>query len=152
MTAMVDVAFLLLTFFILTTTLATPQAMPLVIPPEGGTTNVAAEKVLTLILGKGDQIHYYDNLFEPDLRTTDYSADGLRQVVNAHLNKHANRCTETENLAGCWDPIIVIKPAEGSRYKNMVDALDEMRISSVPKYALYKVMPEDSLLLVDAGL
>jgi biopolymer transport protein ExbD len=156
MTAMVDVAFLLLTFFILTTTLATPQAMELNKPPktddDSNQKDVKESKVLTFILGADDAVHYYFGITEPEPKTTDFSAEGMRKVVNDHLNKFPNRCNLVDNAPGCWDPIIVIKPHKNSKYKNMVDALDEMRISRVPKYALDEVAAADSLLMVDNNL
>jgi biopolymer transport protein ExbD len=157
MTAMVDVAFLLLTFFILTTTLATPKAMEINKPPksddpEENQKDVAESKVLTLILGEKDKIYYYYGITEPEVKTTDFSASGVRKVINDHLNKFPNRCNLVDNATGCWDPIIVIKPNGTCKYKNMVDALDEMRISQVPKYALDEVREPDSLLLVDNNL
>jgi biopolymer transport protein ExbD len=157
MTAMVDVAFLLLTFFILTTTLATPKAMELNKPPksddpEENQKDVAESKVLTFILGADDKVHYYYGITEPTVKTTDFSATGMRKIVTDHMNKNPNRCNLVDNAPGCWDPIVVIKPNKSCKYKNMVDALDEMRISKVPKYALDEVRAPDSLLLVDNNL
>ena len=115
-------------------------------------TPVKQSKVLTLILGADDQVHYYTGMGDDAVLTTDYSASGLRQVVQLHLNKHPNRCQAKNYQSGCWDPIVVIKPHGSSRYANMVDALDEMRILDVPKYALDEVRGMDSLLLEEHGL
>lgn len=156
MTAMVDVAFLLLTFFILTTTLATPKAMELVKPPKtDDDTNqqpVKESKVMTFILGDKDKVHYYQGVTEPKVFSTDFSAEGVRKVILDHLNKFPNRCNLVDDAPGCWDPIFVLKPSKISKYKNMVDILDEMRINKVPKYALAEFTPADSLLLVDNNL
>jgi biopolymer transport protein ExbD len=157
MTAMVDVAFLLLTFFILTTTLATPKAMELLKPPktdneEDSQQEVKESKVLTLIMGENDKIHYYYGITEPKVLSTDFSAEGVRKVLVDHINKFPNRCSENDNAPGCWDPIVVLKPGNNSKYKNVVDILDEMHINHVPKYALADFTTEDSLLLVDNNL
>lgn len=151
MTAMVDVAFLLLTFFILTTTLLTRQAMRFTLPVDGGK-DVAQSKVLTLILGANDQVYYYTGMPESGIQTTNYASNGIRKVISDHLNKFANRCDEVEGISDCWDPIVVIKPYKSSRYANMVDAMDEMSILKVPKYAMGKVEAADSLLLRDHNL
>ncbi|MEM0997868.1 MAG: biopolymer transporter ExbD [Bacteroidota bacterium] len=154
MTAMVDVAFLLLTFFILTTTLAKPYVLPAVKPPLSETNRnqpVKQSKVLTLILGAEDQVHYYTGMGDT-VHTTDFSATGLRQVVVQHLQKYPNLCRDANNAPGCWDPIVVIKPHDHCSYRNLVDALDEMRIVRAPKYALDDVLAEDSLLLAANGL
>jgi biopolymer transport protein ExbD len=161
MTAMVDVAFLLLTFFILTTTLATPQALELIKPPKldnpEDQLDVAESKVMTLIMGENDKVHWYLGITEPQIKTTDFSAEGVRQVIKDHLERFPNRCpkgatADDIKASKCWDPIIVLKPNRQSKYKNMVDILDEMRINKVPKYALAEVTPEDSLLLLDNNL
>ena len=145
MTAMVDVAFLLLTFFILTTTLAQPQTMELNLPPKKDdidvkerTVEVKAEKILTLILGEEDQIYYYKG--EPDqegtLEITTYDPQGIRKVIFGHLRS-------------VRDPIVVIKPNETSRYRNVVDILDEMAITQAKKYAMTEVTSVDSLLMAN---
>ena len=157
MTAMVDVAFLLLTFFILTTTLATPQAMELIKPPktdkpEDVEQEVKESKVMTFILGEDDKIHYYQGITDPKVLSTDFSADGIRKVIKEHLDRFPNRCNTNNNAPGCWDPIIVLKPNKTCKYKNLVDILDEMKINSVPKYALAEMTAVDSVLLLDNNL
>jgi biopolymer transport protein ExbD len=151
MTAMVDVAFLLLTFFILTTTMVEHKAMNFNLPVDDGK-NVAQSKVLTLILGADDKVHYYAGLPESGIHTTTYASTGIRRVISDHLNKFANRCDEVDDKSDCWDPIVVIKPNKSCRYANMVDAMDEMAILKVPKYAMGKVEEPDSLLLADNNL
>lgn len=157
MTAMVDVAFLLLTFFILTTTLSTPQAMEVNKPPkvedeEEVLKDVAESKVMTIVLGDDDKVHYWVGATDPEVKTTDFSGDGVRKAINKHLARDKKRlCSENDNAAGCWDPIFVIKPNKESVYNNMVDILDEMRITKAPKYALTEITPPDSALLADLG-
>jgi biopolymer transport protein ExbD len=164
MTAMVDVAFLLLTFFILTTTLATPQALELIKPPKldnpEDQLEVAESKVMTILLGENDKVHYFVYLNgskEPTIKSTDFSADGIRKEIQNHLTRFPNRCpkgatAEEIRAQRCWDPIVVLKPTKVSKYKNMVDILDEMRINQVPKYALAEITPEDSILMLDNNL
>lgn len=161
MTAMVDVAFLLLTFFILTTTMATPKAMELIKPPKldnpEDQLDVAASKVLTLIMGADDKVHYFVGIEDPEVKTTDFSATGVRQVILDHLNAKSNRCpkgatADDIKASKCWDPIVVLKPTKWSKYKNTVDILDEMRITRTPKYALGEFTPADSLLLAEKNL
>lgn len=148
MTAMVDVAFLLLTFFILTTTMASPQAMELNKSPKGDEGKPVAEsKVLTLVLDRDDRVHYWEGGSAPDVRTVKLSAEEIRPVIQAHLHRHPRPCTGANVSADCWDPIFVIKPYKASRYKNFVDLLDEMKINDVAKYAVADFLPEDSILL-----
>jgi biopolymer transport protein ExbD len=161
MTAMVDVAFLLLTFFILTTTLATPQALELIKPPKLDDPDlelkVDEKKVMTIIMGADDKVYYYMGITDPKVETTDFSAEGIRAQIQKHLNARPDRCpkgatVEEIKASKCWDPIIVLKPNITSRYKNMVDILDEMRINGVLKYALSEVSPQDSVLMLENNL
>lgn len=160
MTAMVDVAFLLLTFFVLTSTMAKPSMMVLSVPPKrpDDTSSTKIEmkesKFLTLILGKKDKVHYYFGISEAEVKTTNYGVEGVRKLIRMHLDKGKAKglpLCEGKETKGCWDPIIVIKPNKTSRYKNLIDILDEMKISAVPKYALTEMTPNDSTLLVQFG-
>lgn len=141
MTPMVDLGFLLLTFFILTTTFAKPQAMEINMPSNEKTPNpieLPASKALTVILGKNDVVYYYqglnDGTKQPDLKTTDFSDKGIREVL-LDLGSKIDGLT------------VLIKPVEKSRYKNIVDILDEMNITNTRKYALVKMSKLDTKLL-----
>ncbi|MBC6611066.1 biopolymer transporter ExbD [Hymenobacter sp. BT507] len=143
MTPMVDLAFLLLTFFMLTSTFSKPTVMELAMPVEGPKTDTPASKALTLILCKHNQVHYFYGVNEasaaPILHTTDYSAHGLRQV----LLDLQHRQTGT---------VVLIKSEQESTYGNLVDALDEMNITSQKKYALVDLDRNDRALLQQNGL
>jgi biopolymer transport protein ExbD len=160
MTAMVDVAFLLLTFFILTTTMAQSTAFELTTPDQKSPAPVPESKVMTIYLGENDQVHYavhVNGSEQPTVESTNFSDGGIRNAIQDHLNRFPNRCpkdvAKEEILQGrCWDPIIVLKPMKASKYRNVVDILDEMQINGVRKYALAKVTAEDSLLMLDHGL
>lgn len=159
MTAMVDVAFLLLTFFILTTTLATPQAMVVNKPPkndekkEEDNIKVVEEKVMTIILGEKDKVHWFVGITDPDINTSTFDDDGIRAKIMEHLNKPGKqRCppgakADEIKASGCWDPIFVIKANKTARYENLVDIMDEMAILQVPKYAYTELTSVDSVLL-----
>ena len=145
MTAMVDVAFLLLTFFVLTATLKEDMLLEVVMPPkmddEPVRTEVLEEKVLTLILKDEDEIAYFFGADESVLDSTTYSPDGVRKLILAHLNtgekeKGLPMCLGSKVGTPCWDPMVEIRPMPNSRYKNLVDVLDELAITEAPKYAI----------------
>lgn len=148
MTPMVDLAFLLLTFFMLTTTFAKPYVMQLTmpVPDEKHPMAVPASKSLTVILGKNHRVHYYFGLNQPAdktvaaarLETTDFGPHGIRQVLLARQQR---------------GPVVVlIKPGADSQYKDMVDILDEMSITNQRQYALTKLSQDDLTLLKTAAL
>ncbi len=153
MTAMVDVAFLLLTFFVLTATINTQKAMEAVLPPlcEGADCNkqIDQEKILTLIMDENDKLYYYHGApEEASLENTTYAANGLRKVLQQHLNRYPNRCDLVNKDAPCWDPIFVVKASTKSRYGNLIDLMDELEIVRAPKYVFADLTLADSVLLM----
>lgn len=145
MTPMVDLGFLLLTFFILTTTFAKPQTMEINMPVKPATeeeqTPLKASNALTLLLGENDIIYWYAGLPDapaaPGVQKTDYSAGGLRKIL-------LDRTKANPKL------VVLIKPMEKARYKNLVDVLDEMNITETSKYAIVDVDPRDEKLVLQA--
>ncbi len=149
-TPMVDLGFLLITFFMLTTTLAKPQIMALVMPDKDVKKEdlepVKESKVLTLLLGENDKVYWYEGITNPTLDSTDYSAEGLRKVI---LNKMDKVKTQfgvedyedfktKEPKKGSYLNVL-IKPTKQGKYKNLVDALDEMSITKVRYYVILDV-------------
>ena len=139
LTPMVDLGFLLITFFMLTTTLAKPQIMALVMPEKDikkeDVEPVKESKVLTLMLGANDKVYWYEGITEPKLDSTDYSAEGMRKVILDKMDKVKTQFgmedyedfKTKEPKKGSFVNVI-IKPTKDARYKNLVDALDEMAI------------------------
>jgi biopolymer transport protein ExbD len=143
MTPMVDLAFLLLTFFMLTTTFSKPQTMEITMPEkpkeEDKLPEVNEKKVVTLILGANDKIYWYHGITDPKVEVTDFSANGIRKIL---LKQNAE-------IPGM---ILLIKPGDDSRYKNMVDILDEMNITNMQRYALVKITDTDKELVKESNL
>ena len=130
MTPMVDLAFLLLTFFILTTTFNKPTIMDLEMPDQSGaTTPVNDENVLNLVLAENNKIYWWMGL-EPKAERTNYSSSGVRNLI---LQKKKERPAL----------MILIKPKDDCKYENMVDILDEMTITATERYAIVDVTDDD---------
>jgi biopolymer transport protein ExbD len=150
LTPMVDLGFLLITFFMLTTTLAKPNILALVMPEKDikkeDIEPVKESKVLTLLLGPNDKVYWYEGITDAKLDSTDYSAEGLRQVILNKKEKVKGQFGEEdyedfktkEPKKGSFINVI-IKPTKDSRYKNLVDALDEMAITKVRYYVILDV-------------
>ncbi len=150
LTPMVDLGFLLITFFMLTTTLAKPQIMALVMPEKDIKKDdiepVKESKVLTLLLGADDKVYWYEGITDAKLDSTDYSAEGMRKVILDKMEKVKQQFgledyedfKTKEPRKGSFVNVI-IKPMAESRYKNLVDALDEMAICKVRYYVILDV-------------
>jgi len=139
MTPMVDLGFLLITFFIFSTTMAQPTAMQLIMPkdtekPEEQT-KVKASGALTIMLGKNDGLYYYEGDDPTKIQATDYKK--IRDVI---IQKKKNTKPE--------DFVVVIKPNDESNYQNVVAILDEMSINEVKKFAMVNISPVENELLV----
>lgn len=164
-TPMVDLGFLLITFFMLTTTLAKPQILALVMPEKDikkeDVEPVKESKVLTLLLGDNDKVYWYEGITDAKLDSTDYSAEGLRKVILDKMEKVKGQWgmedyedfKTKEPKKGSFVNVI-IKPMKESRYKNLVDALDEMAITKVRYYVILDVskLEEDFIKNPAAGL
>lgn len=173
-TPMVDMNMLLITFFMFCTSLSKPQTMEIGMPDkstdETTLTKVRPELAVTIVLAKDSKVFYYEG--EPDykdytsLKETDYSPEGLRKLLlrrNANIisrvdvlkqKKKNGELTEDQfknevaEVKKAKDAIVVvIKPMDDSSYKNMVDALDEMLICNVGKYAIVDFSPVEDFLL-----
>jgi len=146
MTPMVDLAFLLLTFFMLTTTFAKPYVMQLQMPArpqsDDQTTVLKASKAMTIILGGGHRAYYYFGLSRPDdpsvpvptLHSTNFGPQGIRQALLARGRQQPA-------------PTVLIKAGPQAKYSDMVDILDEMNITDQHKYALTDLTAADRQLL-----
>lgn len=175
-TPMVDMNMLLITFFMFCTTLSKPQTMDIVMPTkdkdltEDDKNQVKASKAITLILGEDDKIYYY--MGEPNyndytsLKETSYGAGGLRDILlernrdavaqmrELKIDRAKKKITEdvfkekSSEIRNAKDgQVVVIKPTDGASYKNLVDALDEMQICSIGKYAIVEMADGDNFLV-----
>jgi biopolymer transport protein ExbD len=155
LTAMVDLAFLLITFFMLTTSLSKPQSMDLGLPDkedeETPQKNIKVDqrRTVTIIMGKDNKIKWFHGLLEsPEVggAPTDavYGKNGIRKEI-------LKRVVSIPQVTGDKDKgmIVIIKPTNKSTYRNLVDILDEMAICDVPTYAIVNDITPEEQKLVD---
>ena len=153
LTAMVDLAFLLITFFMLTTTLAKPKAMDLFMPDKNeklpeDQLKVADNRSMTILLGANDRLEWYMGSIEnPQSPTVDgYGKNGIRKAI-------LDKMVEVKKVSS--DPtkntlFVLIKASDKAKYKNLVDILDEMKITNVVSYGIVDITePEIGLLKRD---
>ncbi len=129
LTPMVDLGFLLITFFIFTTTMSQPTAMKLNLPKDTDKpeeqNKVKESGVLTLLLGKNDQVYYYEGTLAPD--ASNFKSSNFKEIRNEIISK--KKSTDPKDF------VVVIKADKDCTYKNVVDMLDEMLINDVKRYA-----------------
>jgi biopolymer transport protein ExbD len=127
LTPMVDLGFLLITFFIFTTTLSQPTTMSLAMPKDDvkdqDLQKVKESGALTILMGKGNQVYYYEGMDPSKLQSSNY-----KQIRDVILKKKAN--TPADDL------FVTIKPDKDATYENVVNVLDEMTIDQISRYAM----------------
>jgi len=146
LTAMVDLAFLLITFFMLTTSLTKPKAMNVVMPADGPPGAVGESTTMSICLGTKNKAVFFLGMAAKPLTAptvTKYGTDLRKAIVDMSKQVYAST----------GKPLMVlIKPNEHSRYENLVDALDEMNITKVRSYAIAKLTAEDTNILKQQGI
>jgi biopolymer transport protein ExbD len=124
LTAMVDLAFLLITFFMLTTSLSKPVAMDIAKPDDVGLQEpVAASRTMTILLGKNNMIAWYMG----ETGTNQPVIESFKQISKSIIyNK--NKVASANNKKQLF---VIIKPTAGSKYKNFVDIMDELNVAGL---------------------
>ncbi|RYD88058.1 MAG: biopolymer transporter ExbD [Sphingobacteriales bacterium] len=147
LTAMVDLAFLLITFFIMTTTLNKPKIMPIAMPVADAPGPVAASRTMTVCLGKDNKVVWYLGLAEKPIlapSVAGYGQGGIRRALleaKAYVQKTTGKTM-----------MVIVKPADSSKYENLVTTFDELDITKVPSYAIADISPTDIELLKQKGI
>ena len=175
MTPMVDLGFLLITFFVFTATMSSPKAMDLRMPKDVDDPkkqNEAKESgALTIMLGKADKVYYYLGKLDESASNfkqatwkeiRDVIINKKKEVMGRHvhdLNSPESACKSMQDRAkkngdpdwetACLDRdfVVIIKPDKDATYKNTVDILDEMTINQVKTYAMVKIFDQEYELI-----
>ncbi len=134
MTPMVDLGFLLITFFILTATVNSPVSMDMKVPKDN---KVEQQKeldergVVNIILNK-ESAYFYEGT---DLKTLE--AVSFKEI-RKRINKKKAWC-KTNGLEKEFT--VIIKANQDAYYQQLVDMLDEMIINDVGSYTLIDISP-----------
>ena len=165
MTPMVDLGFLLITFFIFTATMSSPTSMDLNMPKDTEKqeeqSKVKQSGALTIMLGKGNQVYYYEGELDPNganFKQTTFT--GIRDVI---INKKKSVIASYKGNPDCEqkqrekgkpiedckeeDFVVVIKHTADATYVNTVDILDEMTINGVKRFAVVKIADTEKDLI-----
>lgn len=148
LTAMVDLAFLLITFFMLTTTLNKPAAMDIAMPDKtkddmDSPVFIDENRTATLILGDGKFMWYHGDFKKP-IASSEKPADiekTLAQVV-AQLKGKISTMPNTKDM------IVLIKPSKEARTKDVIRTIDELKHQNITRYVIGKTQNEEEKQLL----
>lgn len=185
MTPMVDLMCLLITFFMLTTAFSKPKVMEITMPEKNNIDEpkdqpkVDAKRTYSILLTADDKVYWYwhgdvpeGQTFPTSIKKTDFSKDGLRQILlkknekvfteiyelkekvkkgelvmeTDTLNAQIRRIKKSDKKA----PIILIKADDKTKYKTIVNVVDEMAICNIANYAIVDITPEEVALIAKA--
>ena len=178
-TPMVDLGFLLITFFMLTTSMNKPQTMEINMPDkkkdltEEEKTVIKESQAMTILLASNNRIFYYFGITDPKPEVTNFSKNGIRKILleenrkrnpqgvdsipiyKAMLEKKQIKEDEYKqklrHIKAYKDGlIVVIKADEKANYKNLVDILDEMLICNIGRYAIVDITPVEKEMITAA--
>ena len=144
LTPMVDLGFLLITFFVFTTTMSQSTAMKMNEPKDDDSTQQIKVKnsgAMTILLGKADQVYYYYGQLDPEKLSEQFKSTTFKKVRDIIVEK--KKATPIDDL------MYIIKSDKQSTFKNAIDILDEMSICAIPPghYAEVDITPTEELLI-----
>lgn len=131
LTPMVDLGFILVTFFVFTTSMVEPKVMDVINPNDSDSTikdPICESCVITVLLGKENKIWYYEGMEENAVyKESSFQSSGIREVIS-QKKKAVFKNFGKDRF------ILIIKPLPNSGFKNMVDMIDEANINVVKRY------------------
>jgi biopolymer transport protein ExbD len=142
MTPMVDLGFLLISFFVITTELSEPKAMDLIVPKKGPLMPIKYSTAVTFLPAADNKLYYYfgdwkQAISQNEVFQISYQLNDIGKIITDRKNYLIKNKIEPEQL------FVMIKPGNRANYKNVVDLLDEMIILAVSRYALLKQDPAE---------
>ncbi len=139
LTPMVDLGFLLITFFVFTTTMSLPKAMGMVTPNDKVRVNdpICESCAITVIPAADNKIYYYEGSEKDAVyKKTDYSSTGLRALLTRKKKDVAAIGREA---------MLIIKPGSASTFKNLINIIDESNIAVYKRYYMDNLNAKDKL-------
>jgi biopolymer transport protein ExbD len=137
LTPMVDLGFLLITFFIFTTTMSKPTGMKFFLPksvPVKEMMPVPVTGVLTILLAGDKRIYYYEG-------------DDPRQMHPLAINSARQIILDKRKRTNPKSFFVIIKPGKDSNFQTLVNVMDEMTINDVKHYAVVDPGPAEADLM-----
>lgn len=146
MTPMVDLGFLLITFFVMTTELGKPSVVNLAMPKDGPPTELGNSNALTILLDANDKVYYYESDWKEAVTKNEIVESSLS--VNGGFGKvirEKQQWLDKNNIKeGRGGLMLLIKANKEASYQNVMKALDEVLINTVGKYTILSADPEET--------
>lgn len=145
MNSMVDMAFLLLTFFMMTTTMVKPKVIELVMPLEDNPEIqnerqvIRESRALSVLPLPDNKLAVYQGMSDARPQLIPYGKDGIRSYLVGFLQKVDN-------------PIILLKPHPNSSFENLIDLLDDIAITGHKRYTILDFDEADLQILLNHGI
>ena len=118
--SMADIAFLLIVFFLVTTTMYQDKGLSLQLPPVGETKEVQQKNICNVWINDKDEIAFYDHANQS---FTQIPIAGLRADIESRLAAN--------------DKLIVsLKAQRGATYRLFVDVLDELKLAGATRISI----------------
>lgn len=150
LTPMVDLGFLLITFFVFSTKIGEPKVVDLKMPKEStDSTKVQMSTAITVFPLSNGTIFYYHGSLPDALKTASYGItsysyrDGIGQVLR---NKKSAMENHKKNFSR--ELFLVIKPSDESSYRQLIDMMDEVIINDLKHYAISSITEEEKELIL----
>jgi len=145
MTPMVDLGFLLIAFFIITTQISQPASAKLYMPHDGAVTPIPESRSLTILIGSTTKLFYYSGTEEEAIKQkkiyqTSYAENAIGNVIR---QKQISLSAAKDSM------IVLIKASKNAAYKNLIDILDEMIINNVKRYSIVDISKDEETFLGD---
>lgn len=147
LTPMVDLGFLLITFFVFTTTMSKPTVMNVNMPFDKTTIkdDVCESCALTVLPAGNNQLYYYEGaLTASNMRLTNFNATGIRKIIEQKKKLVAGIRGNDNQF------VLIIKPSKEANFKNFVDLLDEVAINRISKYYIDDITMQEQQFFATA--
>ncbi len=132
MTPLVDVAFLLLTFFMFTTSMSRPQTMEINLPPDKEVkVEIAESNLLTIRVDQKGDIFWNVGIESPK-----------------RLDPATLRTFLREKSQGNPKLTTLVKVAREGRYSMLVNMIDELNLAQIQRFSIAPLLDADKALLM----
>ncbi len=131
MTPLVDVAFLLLTFFMFTTSMSRPQTMEINLPPDKDVkVEIAESNLLTLRINEKGEMFWNTGIESP------------KRLERAGMQKFLVEKSQANPKL-----TVLVKVDRGGKYAMMVNTIDELNSAGIQRFSIAPLLDADKALM-----